>query len=297
VSTTAVAQALDLDQLEGQRDVFACAIHGTCTGTPLGSCSVETAGPLCRNCAAGFSRSGFAGPCAPCAEALGVALAVSAGMVVFGLLLALLYKISTPATNAMGFMGSLTTLSKVWIGLVQIVSQLEFSLDISWPGSFDWFVDLLKLFSLDMLGLLDIGCVSYTFYDKFTFAALMMPVFICAIGIIYVVQSKRVGEGSDSDGILERCFQMVLTVAFLSYPTVSSTVRIVLRSLLLLFSLPIPDPHSRSMILWEQVFQGFACRSLGVDEQWLSVDFQIDCNSDGYSTFLIFGLFAMALFP
>eukprot|EP01047_Picozoa_sp_COSAG01_P116257 COSAG01_NODE_44919_length_414_cov_0.977778_1_plen_39_part_10 len=31
---------------------------------------------------------------------------------------------------------TIITLSKVWIGLVQIVSQLDFSLDVEWPGEF-----------------------------------------------------------------------------------------------------------------------------------------------------------------
>jgi hypothetical protein len=165
----------------------------------------------------------------------------------FGLLLTLLYQLSSPGTDAVGRMSAMITLSKVWIGLVQIVSQLEFSLEVDWPAAFDWFVDLLKLFSLDLLGLIDIGCVHHDFYNKFVFALLLMPLLIGAIGVIYLVQNKK-----GADGINERCFQMALIAIFLSYPTVSSTV-----------------------------FQGFSCHSLGSDEQWLAVDFQVNCDSDG----------------
>ena len=274
VSTTAIAQGVAFDELKGQRDVFACASEGACIGTPLGSCSSTTAGPLCRNCATGFSRSGFSGPCSPCTETLGAILVVVVVIAIFGLLLALLYKLASLSGELVEqgvdeverVVSSVTTLSKVWIGLAQIVSQLEFSMDVDWPGVFRWFVDILKLFSLDVLGLFDIGCVhQYDYYNKFTFAVLLMPALISGIFVIYLVETKA---KKDDPRIVERCFQMALTTIFLSYPFVSSSI-----------------------------FQGFSCRSLGSNEQWLSVDFQINCDSDDYSVFYIFGLFAVAVFP
>jgi hypothetical protein len=38
---------------------------------------------------------------------------------------------------------------------------------------------------------------------------------------------------------------------------------------------------------WQTMFQGFACRNLGETESWLSVDYQISCESDVYLAFEI----------
>ena len=91
-----------------------------------------------------------------------------------------------------------------------------------------------------------------------------MPALISGIYVIYLFEKAK----TEDPRIVERCFQMALTAIFLSYPYVSSSI-----------------------------FQGFSCWSLGSNEQWLTVDFQINCDSDGYSVFYPFGLFAVSIFP
>jgi hypothetical protein len=79
-------------------------------------------------------------------------------------------------------------------------------------------VNLLKAFSLDLLGFVDVGCVStLTFMKKFVFAVLLAPVLLTAVGIVFPLR-KNV------EGIVNRCVKMALSILFLIYPFVSQTV-------------------------------------------------------------------------
>lgn len=115
---------------------------------------------------------------------------------------------------------------------------------------------------MDLLGFLDIGCVTqYSYFEKFTFATLLAPLILLGVAITYQLR-KGV------DGIVNRCIKMVYLTLFLIYPFVSQTV-----------------------------FQGFSCRRLDKDEEWLEVDFQISCASDAYTIFKVFGLLGVCIYP
>ena len=125
-----------------------------------------------------------------------------------------------------------------------------------------WFVDLIKVFTMDLLGFLNIGCVAqYNYMQKFTFAMLLAPLILLGVAVTYHLR-KGV------DGIVNRCIKMVFLTLFLIYPFVSQTV-----------------------------FQGFSCRRLDEDEEWLEVDFQISCSSDAYTAFKVFGFFGVCFYP
>ena len=47
----------------------------------------------------------------------------------------------------------------------------------------------------------------------------------------------------------------------------------------------------------QTVFQGFSCRQLDENEEWLDVDFQISCTSDSYRAFANVGLVAVLIYP
>ena len=94
---------------------------------------------------------------------LGIAL-------VFGLVTAVLYALGQVGDLSTAKLGLLVTLGKIAVSMVQILTQLEFTLDLRWPISFLWLVQLLKLFSLDWLGFLDFGCLMPCTYVTCKFA-------------------------------------------------------------------------------------------------------------------------------
>jgi hypothetical protein len=62
----------------------------------------------------------------------------------------------------------------------------------------------MRVFSLDWLGFLDIGCLSgYTYYTKFSFAVFLMPALLAGIAVVYIVQSKK-----GVHDIHDRCIKM-----------------------------------------------------------------------------------------
>ena len=115
---------------------------------------------------------------------------------------------------------------------------------------------------MDLLGFLDIGCVTqYSYMQKFTFAMLLAPLILLGVATTYRLRKSV-------DGIVNRCIKMVFLTLFLIYPFVSQTV-----------------------------FQGFSCRRLGEDEEWLEVDFHVSCASDAYTGFKFFGLVGVCVYP
>eukprot|EP01044_Picomonas_judraskeda_P015612 COSAG03_NODE_2645_length_2565_cov_4.138281_2_plen_166_part_00 len=47
----------------------------------------------------------------------------------------------------------------------------------------------------------------------------------------------------------------------------------------------------------QTVFQGFSCRQLDENEEWLDVDFQISCTSDSYFAFVSLGFVGVLVYP
>ena len=170
VSTTIGAQRLPFEDLRGQRAVFPCSEEvctgniaqdclDICTGNVVVPCTEGYAGPLCANCAPGWSRPGFRGPCNKCNEVMSAVWLVLGGLLGFGLVTAALYAVGMFGGLSTAKLGLLVTLGKIAVSMVQILTQLEFSLDLRWPITFRWLVQFLKLFSLDWLGFLDFGCL------------------------------------------------------------------------------------------------------------------------------------------
>jgi hypothetical protein len=230
VSETSAIQEVPLNDMTGQRSIYACDISGACLGDPqsseteqggetprLTTCSAAYDGPLCDYCAEGYSRPGFTGKCTECSEGLATAHVIGGGLVAIVVMTAMLYWVSSTHAET-GKLAVMHTLGKIAISLAQVLTQLEFSLSVTWPATFRWFIDLLKLFSMDLLGFLDIGCVTqYTYTSKFTFAMLLAPIML--LGVLAVYQLRK-----GADGIANRCIKMALLVLFLVYPFVSQTV-------------------------------------------------------------------------
>ena len=66
-----------------------------------------------------------------------------------------------------GKIHTMIVLGKIAVSMVQILTQVGTALQLEWPATFRWFVDLLKVFSFDFLGFINIGCLTgYTYFEK-----------------------------------------------------------------------------------------------------------------------------------
>ena len=160
-----------LNEISGQRSVFPCpGGSDTCTGDLTDPCMEGYTGTLCSICDDGWSRKGLVGTCHECYGALSLLWIVVGGGAALAFAIGVLYWVSSFDATA-GKLTVLLSLLKVGLSLVQILSQLAAPLQLQWPATFQYLIDLLKVFSFDLLGALDVGCVtSYSYYEKFFFA-------------------------------------------------------------------------------------------------------------------------------
>jgi hypothetical protein len=280
VSYTRQSQRVSFEDIVGQRGVFACEIDGACTGDPENPCAVGYEPPTCALCASGWSRPGFKGPCKKCGgEQMGLAWIILATVAAIGLTVGVLYFIGhfsgadalalpIPGCGKVLTVPLLISFGKIGLSHIQILTTMSCTMEITWPQPFHYLIDMLKVFSMDWLSFLDVGCVaSYTYYHKFTFSAILLPILLIAVSMVYCVELKR--AVLDKSSIIDRVMKMVLTVIFLVYPVVSQTM-----------------------------FQSFSCYSLDDDEQWLHVDPQISCVDSGFEWFrLTFGIIGVCAYP
>ena len=153
------------------------------------------------------------------------------------------------------------TLAKIAIGMVQILCATGSTFKISLPWPFRDFIEILKFFSLDLLGFLDIGCVtSFTYSQKLLFAFMLAPCLLAGVMLVYIYRKSKLGA-------VQVRTKMIFAALFLLYPFVSQTT-----------------------------FQAFVCRDLG-SGSWLAVDYQVSCDDDGYTLLVIFATIGVICFP
>lgn len=226
MSQTSLMQQAPLHMVHGiQRAVFECALPEACTGDPLKPCTSGYTGPLCNVCAEDFSRPGFKGACTPCDESLGavwLVLPTLLACVAFG---GLVYWVLTKDRDAGLLIDQaqllkelslpVKTLLKTLTGFLQVLTQIEFTLQLVWPGNFHGLLDSLRIASFDFLQIVDLGCVaSPTYYSKFRFAAAILPVLVAIVISVYgYVVFVQTGE-SDRTDLMNRCSRLVLLVIF-----------------------------------------------------------------------------------
>lgn len=140
LSQTGLAQGLLLNEMVGQRNIYECSIEDSCLGDdPQTPCGVGYAGPLCDYCADGYSRPGFNGVCVECSDGLSTVWVVFAGLMGVAAVTVGLYVVSSVDAEP-SKMTTVVTLGKIAVGLVQVLTQLEFCLQLIWPGTFRWCV-------------------------------------------------------------------------------------------------------------------------------------------------------------
>jgi len=234
-----------------------------------GPCKTGYQGPLCSYCAPGYSRPGLKGQCEECSSVASILWVFFAGLVAIFFVTGVLYFVASFDASA-GKLTVIVTLGKITVSLIQVLAQLEFTLQLTWPAEFKWLIDNLRFMSFDFLGFLDIGCMTtYSYFGKFSFAFMMIPILVGCVMCTYQCRSHV-------DNIKNRCIKMGLTAVFFCYPFVS-----------------------------QSMFQGFSCRTLDAytfdgeeeTERYLDVDYQVSCNSMKYIGFVLFGTIGVCAFP
>ncbi len=140
VSMTAATQSVPLDRQEGHRAIFECNVEDACLGDPARdvvegpTCSAAYAGPLCDYCSQGYSRPGFSGECTECSAGLSLAWVVLGTIIAVAVATSGLYFVASVHAG-MSTMAVVITLGKIGVSLAQVLTQLDFSLDINWPDS------------------------------------------------------------------------------------------------------------------------------------------------------------------
>eukprot|EP01050_Picozoa_sp_SAG11_P002364 SAG11_NODE_118_length_15921_cov_30.283448_3_plen_550_part_00 len=295
VSMTKYENKRPLYQMTGNRAVFACPVPEACNvtyasgtynpdnglgGEGWNQCGIGYTGPLCAVCAQGFSRKGLHGTCSACDSGSSVNTLAMIVLILVGFCgfltgaYFLVVADSQPQGDGEESSGlasavkQIFAISKILIGLYQIIAQMEVSMDIPYPESFQWFVVVIRGLSFDFLSMINVGCIStLTFYNKFFFAT-GLPV-LMGLGCLAVFQILK--SGKDEQGITRArniVVQMVFFILFLIYPFVSQTV-----------------------------FSGFNCRQLGDYEAWLGADYQISCDTLAHVLYLAVAILAVGLYP
>ena len=147
--------------------------------------------------------------------------------------------------------------------------------DLRWPFSFEWLIDALSVFQLNIFGIVELGCLgSWSFYSALILQATVMPIVLtAALAAMYMA---RRGSLVDKPDVLEQLYDRLLefgfTFFFLVYPIVSQVI-----------------------------FQTFMCVDLdggdGEQSSLLLVDFQTSCNTDTHSGYLVFATIMVVLWP
>jgi hypothetical protein len=220
LSMTKLDQGRPFEQIVGQRAVYPCPMDASdpnrvdrvcgCDaelyvtetgGQPNSGCADAASpclegyqGPLCTFCEEGWSRPGLKGECEKCSAVLGTLWVVFAAVLAVSFVTGLLYKMSSTGSANVKLIVTIT-LGKIFVSLIQILSQLEFTLQMEWPKEFKWFIEYLKLFSFDFLAFMDIGCMTtYSYFGKFFFAFMMMPTLLASVFVVYTLRKNVVAE-------------------------------------------------------------------------------------------------------
>lgn len=115
------------------------------------------AGPLCQVCATGFARKGLSAPCSVCEDGgtgWGFWLLLLFALGGVGAFLFGLYILSKGTAGDgdgdqkkslhVTIFQKIIAYSKILIGLFQVLSQLESCLDLKFPYSFAWLVEVMR---------------------------------------------------------------------------------------------------------------------------------------------------------
>jgi hypothetical protein len=177
----------------------------------------------------------------------------------------------------------------VTIGFGQVIAGMPFAFDVPFPTIFKVIIQQFKLISIDVLGVIRLGCImDWTYLSGFYAQMAIMPAVTALVVGMAKFRDWRLtnqGEpppgtpvsatnphgGAVRQGLWAMAFEMVFTLLILIYPVISATV-----------------------------FQSFLCTTLhaGEDtEELMYADFQIACDTEEHSHLIIWAVLFVLLYP
>jgi len=166
---------------------------------------------------------------------------------------------------------------KIFLGFLQVVTNISSGLEIQWPNTFKDFVLLFDVVNMDFLlsNVTSAQCLfSYDFYyKKFTFVV-VAPVALLLVTVVFILLPKyfeclcfkhaTVQERARST---MKFWKLFLYLLFLIYPNVSSTV-----------------------------LRHFVCKQID-DRAFLWTDLRVQCYTDRWTTFAFVAIALILLYP
>jgi len=161
-------------------------------------------------------------------------------------------------------MAQLKAPMKILAGHLQILSSMEFSLDISWPPIFTSFSMNMNFINLNMFEIIPAGCiVTPNYYMKFSFTVIA-PMVLLFFGIAWVkynVTSLRLqGNSSAAKSAVDNGWLVFFFISYLIYPAVAA-----------------------------EILAMFACEKIG-DDHYLRTDLRLTCTDETYTYYMLAGV-------
>jgi hypothetical protein len=229
LSEASKALSASTGTLSAPAAAFKCPMDG-CLGSAnssqLSTCDAGYMGPLCAVCSDSYIRSSVS--CDACSDTTGKSVAVAAVCILVGFVAsigsALVGKIkdccgSASDTEAKvkqsGIFGELMAGAKILIGLLQIVTELPSTLNLSYPANFAKLLKAMKIIMLDVFDMFSIDCITpLSLHVKFIVVMLMPIVGMFIVHAIAVVSTCFFSIGVSEEAKAARKDEIRATKAY-----------------------------------------------------------------------------------
>jgi hypothetical protein len=170
-------------------------------------------------------------------------------------------------------------MSKILIGLGQMLSELPAALALNFPPGFTAVLNAVKVFLLDVFEVFRVDCITpLSVHAKFVVIMALPPVGVGIVRLLRCAADARAGRGGADAALAAtrraenkaKSNYRMFFVIFLLYPLLSRTA---------FHMMPT------------------ACWALGPGESWHMDDLSIDCASDAHLGFMAFGLACIVIYP
>jgi hypothetical protein len=150
---------------------------------------------------------------------------------------------------------------KILVTFAQVLSQLHYVYVIPYPESFERFLQRMAFVNLNLIDLLQVGCVARVDYHGKIFIVTLVPVAI-SIVLLQVALSKPTAA------VKKACTKIFLLLTFAVFPGVST-----------------------------MVLRVFPCQSFEDGSSRLKADYSISCNAPGRPYYVAYAVVMVIVYP
>jgi hypothetical protein len=234
-------------------------------------CKTHHTGHLCAVCERQFSLRDSDNTCIACdaSDQVKSHFGISAGwfsvliVTVAALFVGVLFKLKNLG-RVQKVKEELQTPCKIMLGQLQVLALLKDELNLVFPPNPRHVMSYAELFTADVRSLVMFDCMGWTWYEKWWFLTLGVPVIAATIvAVRYILQRYRGHVTAHRNGINALFFAVMVL-----YPQVS-----------------------------DRIFSVLRCRKLGGSLTVLEVDYSISCDDSQYQHLRLFAQFLIVIWP